>query len=184
LNKRTQKIIVLLIDFFSINFAWGAFFYIRVETGWFKLLIMPEMLIPMLVIYFYWLIIFTFVGMYRTWFASSRFDEISTLFKATFVGIFILFFLIYLDDFIHGVESSSRILIFIYWLLLFVIVSSGRLFVRSLQRNLLIRGIGRKCSIIVGFNPKAHEVHDQILEHPALGLDIEGLIKTFVRGAA
>jgi exopolysaccharide biosynthesis polyprenyl glycosylphosphotransferase len=175
-NKRTQKIIVLLVDFLSINLAWGAFFYIRVETGWFKLLIMPEMLIPMLVIYFYWLIIFTFVGMYRTWFASSRFDEISTLFKATFVGIFILFFLIYLDDFIHGVESSSRILIFIYWMLLFVIVSSGRLFVRSLQRNLLIRGIGRKNSIIVGFNPKAHEVHDQILEHPALGLDIGGYI--------
>lgn len=176
MNKRTQKIIVLLIDFLSINLAWGAFFYIRVETGWFKLLIMPEMLIPMLVIYFYWLIIFTFVGMYRTWFASSRFDEISTLFKATFVGIFILFFLIYLDDFIHGVESSSRILIFIYWLLLFLFVSSGRLFVRSLQRNLLIRGIGRKCSIIVGFNPKAHEVHDQILEHPALGLDVEAYV--------
>ena len=176
MNKRTQKIIVLLIDFLSINLAWGAFFYIRVETGWFKLLIMPEMLIPMLVIYFYWLIIFTFVGMYRTWFASSRFDEISTLFKATFVGIFILFFLIYLDDFIHGVESSSRILIFIYWLLLFLFVSLGRLFVRSLQRNLLIRGIGRKCSIIVGFNPKAHEVHDQILEHPALGLDVEAYV--------
>jgi exopolysaccharide biosynthesis polyprenyl glycosylphosphotransferase len=114
--------------------------------------------------------------MYRTWFASSRFDEISTLFKATFVGIFILFFLIYLDDFIHGVESSSRILIFIYWLLLFIFVSFGRLFVRSLQRNLLIRGIGRKCSIIVGFNPKAHDVHDQILEHPALGLDIEAYV--------
>jgi exopolysaccharide biosynthesis polyprenyl glycosylphosphotransferase len=28
----------------------------------------------------------------------------------------------------------------------------------------------------VGFNPKAHEVHDQILEHPALGLDVEGYI--------
>lgn len=175
-NKPTQKIIVLFIDFLAINLAWAAFFYIRIETGWFKVLIMPEVLLPMLVIYFYWLIIFTFVGMYRTWFASSRFDEISTLFKATFVGIFILFFLIYLDDYIHGVESSSRILIFIYWFLLFVIVSQGRLFVRSLQRNLLIRGIGRKCAVIVGFNPKAREVHDQILEHPALGLDVEAYV--------
>jgi exopolysaccharide biosynthesis polyprenyl glycosylphosphotransferase len=159
-----------------INLAWGAFFYFRVETGWFKLLIMPEMLLPMIVIYFYWLVVFTFVGMYRTWFASSRFDEISTLFKATFVGIFILFFLIYLDDFIHGVESSSRILIFIYWILLFISVTAGRLFIRSLQRSLLIRGIGRKCAVILGFNPTAHEVHDQILEHPALGLNVEAYI--------
>ena len=176
MTKRIEKIATITSDFLCINLAWAAFFYIRIETGWFKILVMPEILLPMVVIYFYWLIIFTFVGMYRTWFASSRFDEISTLFKATFVGIFILFFLIYLDDFIHGVESSSRILIFIYWLLLFTFVSSGRLFVRSLQRNLLIRGIGRKCSIIVGFNPKAHEVHDQILEHPALGLDVEAYV--------
>jgi len=176
LNKKTEKIIILLSDFITINLAWIVFFYIRVETGWFRLLIMPEVLLPMVVVYVYWLLVFTFVGMYRTWFASSRFDEISTLFKSTFVGIFILFFLIYLDDYVHGVESSSRILIFIYWALLFASTSFGRLFVRSLQRTLLIKGIGRKCAVIVGFNPKANEVHDQILEHPALGLDVEAYI--------
>ena len=103
MNKKTEKIIILLSDFITINIACVVFFYIRVETGWFKLLVMPEVLLPMFVVYLYWLLIFTFVGMYRTWFASSRFDEISTLFKSTFVGIFILFFLIYLDDYIHGV---------------------------------------------------------------------------------
>ena len=176
MNKKTEKIIILLSDFITINLAWVVFFYIRVETGWFKLLVMPEVLLPMFVVYLYWLLIFTFVGMYRTWFASSRFDEISTLFKSTFVGIFILFFLIYLDDYLHGVESSSRILIFIYWAFLFASTSFGRLFIRSLQRTLLIKGIGRKCAVIVGFNPKANEVHDQILEHPALGLDVEAYI--------
>lgn len=176
MNKKTEKIIILLSDFITINLAWVVFFYIRVETGWFKLLVMPEVLLPMLVVYVYWVVVFTFVGMYRTWFASSRFDEISTLFKSTFVGIFILFFLIYLDDYLHGVESSSRILIFIYWVLLFVSTSFGRIFIRSLQRTLLIKGIGRKCAVIVGFNPKANEVHDQILEHPALGLDVEAYI--------
>lgn len=176
MNKKTQKILVLITDLVFINLAWAAFFYIRIETGWFKILIMPEVILPMIAIYIYWLVIFTFFGMYRTWFASSRFDEISTLFKATFVGIFILFFLIYLDDYIHGVESSSRILIFIYWLLLFLFVSAGRLFIRSFQRGLLIRGIGRKGAVIIGYNEKAHEVHDQILEHPALGLDIKGYV--------
>lgn len=137
---------------------------------------MPEMFLPMLVIYVYWLIVFTFFGMYRPWFASSRFDEISTLFKTTFVGIFILFILIFISDYLEGVESSNRILIFIYWLFLFVFVSIGRLSIRSFQRRLLIKGIGRKCAVIVGFNSKAHEVHDQIIEHPALGLDVEAYV--------
>ncbi|HSW56714.1 MAG TPA: sugar transferase [Ignavibacteriaceae bacterium] len=176
MNKKTQKILILLSDFIFICLAWAAFFFIRIETGWFRILIMPEIFIPMLVIYIYWLIIFTFFGMYRTWFAASRFDEISTLFKTTFVGIFILFFLIFVSDFLDGVESSNRILIFIYWILLFVFVSIGRLFIRSFQRGLLIKGIGRKNALIVGFNSKAHEVHDQILEHPALGLDVEAYV--------
>ncbi|HEY6626842.1 MAG TPA: sugar transferase, partial [Ignavibacteriaceae bacterium] len=147
-----------------------------IETGWFRILIMPEVFLPMIVMYIYWLIIFTFFGMYRTWFAASRFDEISTLFKTTFVGIFILFLLIFISDFLDGVESSNRILIFIYWILLFVFVSIGRLFIRSFQRRLLIKGIGRRNALIVGFNSKAHEVHDQILEHPALGLDVEAYV--------
>lgn len=172
MNKKAQKVLVLIADLLFINLAWSAFFYVRIETGWFKILIMPEVIIPMIVIYFYWLIIFTFFGMYRTWFASSRFDEISTLFKTTFVGIFILFFLIYLDDYLHNVESSSRILIFIYWFFLFLFVGSGRLLLRSFQRGLLIKGIGRRGTVIVGYNQKSKEVHDQILEHPALGLDV------------
>jgi exopolysaccharide biosynthesis polyprenyl glycosylphosphotransferase len=152
------------------------YYYIRIETGWFKILIMPEMYVPMLVVYLYWLIIFTFFGMYRTWFAASRFDEISTLFKTTFVGIFILFFLIFISDYLEGAESSIRILIFIYWGFLFTFVSIGRLLIRSFQRELLIKGIGRRTAVIIGFNSKGQEVHDQILQHRALGLDVGAYI--------
>ncbi len=176
MNKTTEKIFIVLSDFITINLAWAIYFYFRIETGWFSIIIMPEMFIPMLVVYIYWFIIFTFVGMYRTWFASSRFDEISTLFKASFVGIFILFFLIFIDDYIHNVASSTRILIFIYWGLFLLFVGSGRLIIRSLQRNLLIKGYGRKNTLIVGFNDRAKEVHDQLLKHRALGLDVVGYV--------
>ena len=176
MNKNTEKIFVLLVDFFAINLAWFFYFVFRVQTGWFKLLTIPEFPITMIVMYFYWIVIFTFVGMYRTWFAASRFDELATLFKASFVGIFILFFLIFIDDYIHGISSSTRILIFVYWGLFLVLVGLGRLIIRSIQRSLLIKGYGRKNALIVGFNKKAHEVHDQILEYRALGLDIKGYI--------
>jgi exopolysaccharide biosynthesis polyprenyl glycosylphosphotransferase len=176
MSKSKEKILLLITDFLMINLAWLVYSYIRLQTGWFQLIIAPEFLLPMMVIYFYWLIIFTFVGMYRTWFASSRFDEISTLFKATFFGIFLLFFLIFVDDYMHNVSTATRILIFIYWVLFLFFVGSGRIFIRSFQRKLLIKGIGRRCGVIVGFNNKAKEVLDSILNSPALGIDIEAFI--------
>lgn len=176
MNKSFEKILVLITDFLTINMAGVIYFVLRVKTGWFDMLIMPEFFIPLLVIYFYWIIVFTFVGMYRTWFAASRFDEISTLFKASFVGIFILFFAIFLDDYFHGVQTGNRILIFIYWIIFFLLASTGRLFIRSFQRRMLIKGVGRRNALIVGYNKKGKEVLDQILNHRALGIDVKGFI--------
>lgn len=176
MSKSFEKILILAADFITINLAGILYFIFRVKTGWFEMLIMPEMFVPVFIIYFYWVVIFTFVGMYRTWFASSRFDEISTLFKASFVGIFILFFAIFLDDYLHGVQTGNRILIFIYWAVFLTLVGAGRIFIRSFQRGLLIKGIGRRNALIVGFNTKGKEVHDQILEHRALGIDVKGYV--------
>jgi exopolysaccharide biosynthesis polyprenyl glycosylphosphotransferase len=171
MDKKTFKVIILISDFLFINLSFLIYFILRIKTGWFDILILPEFFIPMIALFIYWLVIFTFVGMYGTWFASSRFDELTTLFKSTFVGIFILFFLIFLDDYYHGVDSKSRILIFIYWGVFLFFVGGGRLFIRSLQRSLIIKGLGRKNVIIVGFNSISNEIHDQIIEHRALGLD-------------
>ena len=176
MSKSTEKILILFTDFITINLALAIFFLLRVESGLFELVIKPEFFLPMFAIYLYWLLIFTFVGMYRTWFAASRFDELSTLFKAAFVGIFILFFVIFLDDYIHEVASSTRILIFIYWGLLLVLVGSGRMIIRSVQRNLLIKGIGRRCALIIGFNEKAFEVFDTLEQHRGLGIDAEAFV--------
>lgn len=176
MKKTTEKLLILSTDFITINLAGILYFMLRVKTGWFDMLIMPELFVPILIIYFYWVIIFTFVGMYRTWFAASRFDEISTLFKASFVGIFILFSAILFDDYLHGVQTGNRILIFIYWGIFLILIGSGRLFIRSFQRNLLIKGFGRRNALIVGFNKKGNEVHDQILKHPALGIDVKGYV--------
>jgi exopolysaccharide biosynthesis polyprenyl glycosylphosphotransferase len=176
MNKKTEKLLVLTIDFFSINIAFILYFILRINTGWFQIIILPEFFVPMLALYVFWLVIFTFVGMYRTWFAASRFDELATLFKSTFVGIFVLFFLIFLDDYIHNVDSKSRILIFIYWGLFLFFVGGGRILIRSFQRQLIIKGIGRRNVIIVGFNQRGNEVHNQILEHRALGFDVAAYV--------
>lgn len=110
--------------------------------------------------------------MSRTWFALSRLDELSSLFKAIFVGIFILFVLILYDDYQLGVTTSVRFFIIIYWGILFGLVGFGRVFIRSIQKKLLINGFGRRNALIVGFNYKANEIHDSIVKNRALGLDV------------
>ena len=173
MNKKIEKIFVLVIDFLTINLTWFLYYFIRVQSGLFEIFSQPDFFITAIVIYIYWLLIFTFIGMYRTWFARSRFDELTSLFKASFVGIFILFFLIFYDDMVKGESATTgRYLIFIYWGLFLFIVGSGRLFVRSFQRNLLIRGIGRKNALIVGYNPKAHNIHQTVNKARGLGIDI------------
>ncbi|WP_348344273.1 sugar transferase [Ignavibacterium sp.] len=176
MSKPIEKFLLVFTDFLMINLAFIVYFALRVQSGLFDLVIMPEFFLPMIALYFYWLLIFTFVGMYRSWFAASRFDEISTLFKATFVGIFILFFIIFLDDYINNVSSSTRILIFIYWTLLVTFVGTGRVVIRSIQRNLLIKGFGRRNALIVGFNERAFEVLDTLFKAPALGIDVKAFV--------
>jgi len=176
LNKKLEKILLLSVDFITINLAGLVYFYFRVESGVFNLITQPELILPLLVIYFYWLIVFLFVGMYRTWFASSRFDELSTLFKASFVGIFVLFFLIFYDDTAHGESSAARYLIFIYWGFFLFSVSVGRVIVRSVQRKLLINGVGRKNAVIVGYNPKANNIHNTINKYRGLGIDVKAYV--------
>ncbi|NCS81785.1 MAG: sugar transferase, partial [Ignavibacteria bacterium] len=72
--------------------------------------------------------------------------------------------------------SESRFLIFFYWGFFFLFVSAGRLAIRGFQRRLLINGVGRRNALLVGFNKKANEIHDEIIKHPALGIDVVGYI--------
>ncbi len=177
MNKAVEKILVILTDFVTINLAWVVYYYFRVESGTFVMFYRPEFLLPMLVIYLYWFLLFFAIGLYKPWFASSRFDELSKLFKTTFIGVFILFALIFFDDAgTHRQHHSLRYLILIYWGILFLFVGSGRLFIRSLQRYLLVKGIGRRNTLIIGFNDRSKEIARKIMRYKPLGLDVVGFV--------
>jgi exopolysaccharide biosynthesis polyprenyl glycosylphosphotransferase len=175
-NKKLEKLFVVGIDFLTINITWLIYYYVRVQSGLFEIFTSPDFFLSMIIIYFYWLLIFTFVGMYRTWFASSRFDELTTLFKASFIGIFVLFTLIFSDDVAHGVQAANRFLIFFYWGIFLFLIGFGRLFVRSLQRKLLIEGVGRRNVVIVGYNAKAMDIHRTLKKYRGLGLDVAAYV--------
>lgn len=176
MSKKFEKILILMVDFFTINFALLLYFYFRVNTGWFDLITEPVLLSTMAAVYIYWVIVFTFAGMYKTWFASSRFDELSTLFKTSFFGVFVLFFFIIYDDYMSGMPPRPPTFILFYWGIFLFLVGSGRVAIRSVQRSLLIKGIGRRNALIVGTGDSAVNVFQMVLKHRGLGLDVAGFI--------
>lgn len=176
MSKAKEKIFLFLSDFIFINLAWIFYYYIRIESGWIVYANPPSFLIPLFVIYIYWLIIFSFAGLYQHWFVRSRFDEFSSVFKTVSFGCFILFFIIFVDDYMTNAPIISRFLILIYWLLLVVCVSSGRIIIRSIQRNLLEKGIGLRNTLIIGDGEKAKGLKDMIEKYHQLGYKIIGSV--------
>lgn len=176
MTKRAQYFLLLFFDFIAINAAWMSYFYLRVNTGWIDLIVMPDFIAPMLIVYVYWFLLFHVVGLYREVFAPSRFDELTSLFKATLYGSFLLFFIIFIDDSSHGVSSTTRPVILAYWGLLLVFVSFIRLAIRSVQIRLLVAGFGRKDTVIIGLGKTAAELKEEIDEIKELGINIIGFI--------
>lgn len=176
MTKKKELLIILLSDFFTVNFAYCVYYYLRVETGWIKYANPPSFLIPMIVIYLYWVVLFSFLGMYQQWFFKSRFDEFISIVKSVFIGCFILFFAIFIDDFIKEAQVISRLLILIYWIIMVMFVSFGRVFIRSFQYKMLEKGIGLKNTVIVGSGKNAYELLEMINNYPKLGYKFIGFI--------
>ncbi len=173
-----EQLLLLLIDALTINFAWFIYYFFRIKSGWISHSLDPELWLPMIAIWFYWLLIFSLFGLYRPWHAYSRFDEFISIFKSTIVGTIFIFFIVFIDD--QGIESPlhSRFLILIYWILIFGFVSGGRLLYHSSQRRLLLRGIGLQNTIIIGINNKGIELVEKVKKFPGLGYKIIGFVSS------
>jgi exopolysaccharide biosynthesis polyprenyl glycosylphosphotransferase len=177
MSKRTERILLFLFDFVMICFAYLVYYQMRVRSGWFRYPIEPELYLPMLTIYVYWLLLFAFFGLYRSWYAQSRLDELVTLFRTTAAGVLVLFFVIFIDDESTNPQAGIRTLIAGYWFLLFAFVSLGRLALRAAQKQLLRAGIGSRNTLIVGWSLKARELCDMVLKYPALGYKVIGFVE-------
>lgn len=171
-----QKFKYISIDVLTLNFAWALYFWFRIRSGWLSHAMEPDFWVPMLAVCAYWLAVFFFFGLYRSWYAKSRLDEIATLFKATVFGALVLFFAIFVDDRGVGSPIHSRLLIAVYGVLVFGCVGLGRILQHTFQRRLLEAGIGAHNTLIVGWEAKARELFDTIQHYPALGYRVVGFV--------
>ena len=168
---------ILPVDFLTINVGWYLYYLFRVRSGIVTSGLEPDFWIPMLLIWIYWLVIFSFFGLYRPWHAASRLDEVATLIKAVSTGCIILFFVIYIDDVAVNARSNERMVIFAYWGIMIFTAGLGRAMYRTVRRRLLVAGVGLHNALIVGWNARARDLFDRVRLHPALGYKIVGFVK-------
>lgn len=176
MSKRGQVFITFATDVLTTCFAWLVYYAFRVQSKWIDVAIEPDFLVPMAFVCMYWALLFFIVGLYRPWYAASRLDELTLVFKTLSLGCLFLFFAVFVDDQGVSIAYSSRFLILIYWGLLLVSVSLGRLGLRSILKHLLVAGIGARPTIIVGSRDRAKELNGEVLRYPALGYRIIGIV--------
>lgn len=176
MTKRQEIARLLVADFVTINLAWGAYYWFRIRSGWIVSSTDPEFFAPMLVLCAYWLLVFFFFGLYRSWYAKSRLDEAIALLKAVTFGVLVLFFVIFIDDEGRGSPPHTRLLIAVYWAIMIGFIGTGRTAIHTVHRRLLEAGIGHRQAVVVGINEKAHALQQMVERHPALGYRVVGFV--------
>lgn len=175
--KIIEKIFLIAIDYLAIHvtfFFWGV---LRQQLGYYTEDGIFYNFFLSNLIFLFWFFLFFFYGLYKSWYAHSRFDEFVAVLKTVSIGVFLIFLLT--SDFrvdLNSTPTLSRILIISYWFMLVFFVSLGRIVIRTIQRKLLQLGIGRKNTVIIGWSDKSREIYDQLKKSPALGYELVGFV--------
>ncbi len=170
------NLLSLAVDFFTINVAYVVYYYLRIRSGLIPYEIEPTLFLPMVVVWVYWLFVYSLFGLYREWYEQSRVDEVVTILKTNAIGVLFLFFLIFIDEVSIGAPMNIRLVIVYYWIILSVFVITGRLLLRYVQRRFLLAGIGVRPTVVIGWSEQAFKLCDMILRHPSLGYAMKGFV--------
>ena len=168
-----ERIILLVSDFVGVNVSYIVYFTIRFRSGLFPVMDDVALVVPSLLVAVYWMILFALRGHYRTLYNVSRFDAFTAIVKSTFLGVLILFVVFSPPEHPFG---PTRLIMGVYWGLLIVTVGGSRVLFRTVQRNLLKRGIGHRNTLVIGSGPEAKELVRQVERHPEQGNHIVGYV--------
>lgn len=178
MNRRTELLFLIAMDAVALAWANLLWYWARFEWGWFsEPVFTPDVTIVggmIFVLTGFWLLVFVFFGLYRERYAASRFDELVTIGKVATIGILLLFFLFFVDNLD---AFSARGNLAAYWLAVVVLVSIGRILVRSVQKMLILQGKGLHKTLLVGWSDVLEKLHEEVARYPEAGLDIVGAIR-------
>ncbi len=170
-----------IVDALTLIGSWYAFYFLRFEWGWLdegRKLTPPDLLLPAIVVAFFWILILATFGLYRNLYLISRFDEVIRVLKVTLIGVLILFFLLFIDSmgWDRGNLDSVKYVTLMYWITVFVSLTIGRMILLSVQIRQVKQGKGVHKAFIVGMGGMATHIHENILRHKLSGMNVIGFI--------
>ena len=170
-----ERRILLIMDFIAFVMAHYMTYMFRFKTGLFE---NPRttwwVLAPALVTSSYWLILFALRGQYRPLYGLSRLDSLWNSIKTTSFGIFLIFFVLMLDN--EPLITKGKVTMVVYWALLILFAGGGRVILRTIQHSLLLRGVALSPTLIAGFNDRGKRLLDQTIKYPAMGHKVIGFV--------
>jgi len=119
-----------------------------------------------------WLVIFAALGLYQRDHLLGGTDEYSRVLRGTSIGV--LFVMIV--GFLEPAVLIARGWVFLAWGITFLMVSGGRLVIRRSVYRLRARGAFLSPALIVGANPEARLLAEQLLRWRTSGLDLVGFV--------
>lgn len=119
----------------------------------------------------YWTIVFWMGGLHRDFYIRSPLDEISAVFRQTFIGSALIFLAITTTS-----SLGVRPVFIVYWAVLFGLITIGRLVARQVQGRLREARLIRIPTLVVGTTSHVEELLEDLKNEPAWGYDVCGII--------
>ncbi|MGO9480953.1 MAG: sugar transferase [Candidatus Kryptoniota bacterium] len=182
-RKSGEAATLLLMDFLSLTIANSVYYYVRVRSGLFRVITVPDFWGPVIVLTLFLIFLFWFWGLYKFSYLSSRLDEIIAVAKVSTLGVLFLFFVIFFDDAASGRIPHLRALVVFYECIIVLFVGVTRVTFRTIQKKLLLRGIGLRNAIIVGCGDRARSVYNLANKYRSLGYKPLGFVEVGEKSA-
>ncbi|MDD5088841.1 MAG: sugar transferase [bacterium] len=170
------RLLLLIADILLLEAAFFGVYWWRFQSGQFinAVLFHPEeLLIPSLIVGAFWILLFSWFGLYRFDPLQSRAVVALRSFKAAAVGALILFILTF--DPLRPLPGS-RIILASYAMAVFLIVAGNRVGLLTILREFRVRGIGVFRTLLVGTGDRAEMLLAYLKRNPGLGLYVAGCL--------
>ena len=177
-NQKLLNKIHLLMDALVIVVAYILAWIIRFEFGRVTGGVLPKenYFAALLVLVPGYLFLYSAFHLYTPKRTTRTRIEIFTLFKANSVGLFVYLAALYL---MHQ-EDYSRSMIAIFYVLNLAFASGYRVILRDLLRHFRKKGYNLKHVLLVGYSRAAEQYIDRIMQNPAWGYHIMGVLDDHV----
>ncbi|MCF7823975.1 MAG: sugar transferase [Candidatus Marinimicrobia bacterium] len=172
-----ERVLLIISDLIAINLSFVVIFILRFQSGMYNNTIQlawTDMRSPSIILSLFWLLIFSWYGLYRIQRTLSRSDELINVIKYVSLGIFLLYLLTV--DLDNPVTFGKSILLF-YGISLIFSLSIGRMIIRSIHLKLLEKGRGLARTLIIGLNRRGLEVQENFIRKPRSGYIPVGFIQ-------